>query len=91
MFWVQALGLLLIPPAAGWLLDTTNTGITNEMLDTGVANLDYTYTTLMFAFLAAFGLVFAFFLKREDSRNLSRVLENPEKTESDKSTQKDQA
>jgi len=80
MTWIQSLGLLLFPLLAGWITDATNHGITTEMLDAGTGNLDYTYTTLMFAFLAVFGLVFALWLKAEDARNLSRILENPEKS-----------
>jgi MFS family permease len=81
MTWIQSLGLLLFPLLAGWITDATNRGVTTEMLESGSGNLDYTYTTLMFALLAIFGLIFAFFLKREDSRNLAGILEKPERSE----------
>jgi MFS family permease len=81
MTWIQSLGLLLFPLLAGRITDLANPGVTNEHLEAGIRNLDYTYTTLMFAALAIFGLVFAYFLKVEDRRNLDTVLERPEKVE----------
>jgi len=81
MTWIQSLGLLVFPLFAGWITDSSNRGVTTEMLESGAGNLDYTNTTLMFAFLAVFGLVFAFILKREDSNNLSGILEKPEKSD----------
>lgn len=80
MTWIQSLGLLLFPLLAGSITDLSNRGITTEQLQAGTRNLDYTYTTLMFAVLAIFGLAFAYLLRLEDRRTLAGILEKPEKT-----------
>lgn len=66
MFSVQNLGLFAFPILAGKLLDKINPGITPEIVKSGAASLDYTYTVLMFAGLGVLGLIFAFLLKKED-------------------------
>ncbi|MBN1221930.1 MAG: MFS transporter [Candidatus Aminicenantes bacterium] len=79
MTWIQSLGLLLFPFFAGRITDIANRKVTAEVLESGVKNLDYTYTVLMFAVLGASGFLFAYFLKIEDKKRLDRVLEFPEK------------
>lgn len=68
MFSIQNLGLFAFPILAGKVLDHTNKGITQEMLEKG-ATLDYTVTILMFAIVGLIGLLFAFLLKREDKKS----------------------
>ncbi len=63
---IQNLGLFAIPLLAGTLLDSSNKGVTAEMVKAGTGNFDYTSTMLMFSVLGVFGLFFAFMLKRED-------------------------
>jgi len=60
MYSVQNLGLWGVPILAGVILDRTNPGAPDV--------LNYTPTMLMFAALSLVGLVFAFILKRENSR-----------------------
>ncbi len=65
MFSLQNLGLFAVPILAGTILDSTNPGITNEMIKKG-SRLDYTPTMLMFAGFGVLGVFFAFMLKRND-------------------------
>jgi len=60
MYSVQNLGLWGVPILAGVILDRTNPGAPDV--------LNYTPTMLMFAALSLVGLIFAFILKRENSR-----------------------
>ncbi|MGA2296191.1 MAG: MFS transporter [FCB group bacterium] len=70
---IQNLGLSAFPFLAGVILDKTNTGISQQMLDTGKATLNYTYTILMFAGLGIIGFLFAYLLKREDGKSGNRL------------------
>ncbi|MCB2205567.1 MFS transporter [bacterium] len=63
---LQNLGLWAFPILAGYILDKTNPGITEDMIAQG-ATYDYTWTVLMFAILGVVGLLFAWLLKREDA------------------------
>lgn len=65
MFSLQNLGLFAIPIIAGKLLDSTNPGITNEMLKHGSV-LNYTPTMILFASFGFIGILFSFLLKKED-------------------------
>ncbi len=76
---LQNLGLFAFPILAGRILDISNPGVTKEMIKAGTATYDYTYTMIMFAGLGLVGLAFAFFLKREDSRNSGFGLEGIKK------------
>ena len=60
MYSVQNLGLWGVPILAGMVLDNTNPGAPKV--------LNYTSTVLLFAGLSLLGLLFAIFLKWEDSR-----------------------
>lgn len=75
---IQNLGLFAFPILAGKITDLVNPGITIEMLRDGTANLNYTYTILMFAGLGLFGFLFALLLKQEDIKNPQYGLEIPE-------------
>ena len=66
---IQNLGMFAFPILAGLILDSTNKGITQKMLDAGQANLNYTMTILMFAGLGIVGLGFAWLLKVEDKKS----------------------
>ena len=67
MFSVQNLGLFSFPILAGYVLDITNPGISSDMIASGVATYDYTYTMLMFSALGVIGFILALLLKRESS------------------------
>ncbi len=77
MTWIQNLGLFAFPTIAGWVLDKTNPNVTPELVESGAASYDYTYTVLMFAALGLAGFLFSYLLKREDARAGNR-LELPE-------------
>ncbi len=59
MFSFQNLGLFAMPILAGFVLDSTNKGIS-------AGELDYTYTMLLFAAMGFFALIFAFLLRKDD-------------------------
>jgi len=61
MYSIQNLGLFAIPIIAGAILDKTNPG--------NPETLNYTPTMIMFIALGGLGLMFAFMLKREDSKH----------------------
>ncbi|MCX6152897.1 MAG: MFS transporter [Candidatus Kapabacteria bacterium] len=65
---IQNLGLFAFPILAGNILDSTNIGITAEMVDTGKAVLNYQMTILMFAGLGVLSIIFAVLLKRETNK-----------------------
>jgi MFS family permease len=79
MTWTQSLGILAFPYLAGRITDLSNPGVTSEMVQGGRAALSYTNTSLMFAGLGIMSFVFAFLLKKEDSRRRGFGLELPEK------------
>ncbi len=66
MFAVQNLGLWAFPLLIGIMLDSTNPGITPEMVAAKLVSWDYTWAILMLAGLGILGLIFAFLLKKED-------------------------
>lgn len=70
---IQNLGLWGFPILAGYLLDVTNPAVN------GVAPkvLDYQWTMIMFAALGIIGFLFAYLLKREDSKQTGYGLEKP--------------
>ncbi len=68
MYSIQNLGLWGFPIIAGFILDQTNKGITPEMVVSGEASLNYTFTILMFASLGFLGLFFGYMLKRSDKK-----------------------
>jgi len=68
MFSLQNLGLFAVPILAGTILDSTNPGITPEMIKTG-AQLNYTPTILMFVAFGVIGVIFAFLLKWDDKHS----------------------
>ncbi len=80
MFSIQNIGLWLFPILIGLVLDSTNPGITREMVTEGTAVYNYTYPILLLAVLGFLGLVFAFLLRKEDKVS-GYGLELPNKTE----------
>jgi MFS family permease len=72
---VQNLGLWGFPILAGYILDTTNPGVTQALVESGGAVYDYTWTILMFAALGIAGFVFSLLLKREDATKAGYGLE----------------
>lgn len=70
IFWVQNVGLCLLPILVGKVLTATNPGVA-EAIEAGVegAKYNYTYAMLMFSGLGALALLFGIWLKIEDKRN----------------------
>jgi MFS family permease len=69
MFSVQNIGLWLFPMLIGLVLDRSNSGVTQELVDAGAAVWDYTNTTLMLAGLGLLGFLFSFLLLRADKKH----------------------
>jgi len=69
IFYIQNIGLMLIPMLIGWVLDKTNPGVAQQIKN-GVegAALDYTIPMIIFAGTGFLGLFFAFLLKIEDKK-----------------------
>ncbi len=69
IFWIQNIGLTLIPMLIGYVLQKTNPGI-HERFIAGdpTAIFDYTIPMLIFAFLGLLAIVFAFLLKKDDKK-----------------------
>lgn len=70
IFWVQNVGLCLLPILIGKVLTATNPGVA-EAIKAGVegAKYDYTYAMMMLAGLGVLALLFGIWLKIEDKRN----------------------
>jgi len=64
MFWVQGIGLTLVPFLIGWVLDNY---CIIETAD-GLTRYDYTIPMLIFACFGILALVFAYLLKQEDRK-----------------------
>lgn len=69
VFYIQNIGLMLIPWLIGIVLDKTNPGVAAQ-IQNGVsgAELNYTVPMLIFACTGFLGLLFAFLLKAEDKK-----------------------
>jgi MFS family permease len=68
MFSIQNIGLWIFPLLIGIILDKSNPGITQEMIENGTAVYNYTNPSIMLAFLGILGILFAILLKREDKK-----------------------
>jgi predicted MFS family arabinose efflux permease len=79
VFWIQNIGLLLIPWLIGYLLEVVNPGIT-QRINAGdtTAIYDYTVPMLVFAGLGVLAIFFGFMLRREE-RLKHYGLEDPNK------------
>ena len=67
VFWIQNIGLLLIPWLIGVILEAVNPGVTERMqAGDATAVYDYTVPMLVFTGLGASAIVLAFLLRRED-------------------------
>jgi MFS family permease len=79
VFWIQNIGLLLIPWLIGFLLEAVNPGITDRVkAGDPTARYDYTVPMLVFASLGALAIVLGFLLRREE-RLKHYGLEDPNK------------
>ena len=69
VFYIQNIGLMLIPWLIGVVLDITNPGVAQQ-IQNGVegATLNYTVPMVIFAGIGFLGLLFAFLLKAEDKK-----------------------
>ncbi|MBN2613426.1 MAG: MFS transporter [Bacteroidales bacterium] len=66
MFSIQNIGLWIFPLLIGKILDLSNPGITQEMVNAKEAVFNYSNSMIMLSFLGILGIVFAILLKRED-------------------------
>lgn len=69
IFWIQNIGLMIIPWLIGVVLEMANPGV-KERLAAGdtTAIYDYTWPMLMFASLGVLAIILAFLLRKEDQR-----------------------
>lgn len=69
IFMIQNIGLMTIPMLIGYVLESVNPGVT-EQIQQGIEGAAYNYTVpmLIFASTGILGLVFAFLLKAEDKK-----------------------
>jgi len=79
MFTIQNIGLMTFPMLIGYILDTSNPGVSEILAAGGSAVYDYTNPSIMLAALGLIGVVFAFLLKKEDKKS-GYGLELPNKT-----------
>jgi len=68
MFTIQNFGLMLFFYLIGKVLQVTNPGVTQQLIDAKEATYNYTTTILMLAFLGLAGILFALLLKKEDKK-----------------------
>jgi MFS family permease len=68
MFSIQNIGLWVFPLIIGIVLDKSNPGITQEMIEKGTAVYNYTNPTIILAGLGILGILFAILLKKEDKK-----------------------
>ncbi len=66
---VQNIGLWLFPLLIGVVLDASNPGVAQALIDGQEATYDYTNPLLMLAAVGSLGLVFAFLLKAADKKD----------------------
>ncbi|MFA5974489.1 MAG: MFS transporter [Lentimicrobiaceae bacterium] len=76
IFWVQNIGLMLVPLLIGWVLDKYCITGTTEVAGKVVTSYDYTIPMLIFTSFGVLALLFAFLLKAED-RKKGYGLEKP--------------
>ena len=79
IFWVQNIGLMLVPVLIGWALSVSNPGV-SEQIAQGVVGAEYNYMVpeLIFASFGAMAILLAFVLKYID-RKKGYGLELPNK------------
>jgi MFS family permease len=69
IFWIQNIGLMLVPALIGWVITASNPGVA-EQIAQGVEGAKYNYTVaeLVFASFGAAAIILGFVLKRVDKR-----------------------
>lgn len=79
IFWIQNIGLMLVPVLIGWAISASNPGV-SEQIAQGVVGAEYDYTVpeLIFAGFGALAIILAFVLKHID-RKKGYGLELPNK------------
>ncbi len=78
-FWVQNIGLTLVPMLIGVVLDKNKTGTIDKLIDGQnqvITQYNYTFPMLIFALFGFLAIGFAFLLKAED-RKMGYGLEKP--------------
>jgi MFS family permease len=78
VFWIQNIGLLLIPWLIGYLLEAVNPGVAEKIKAGEPAIYDYTVPMLVFAGLGVLAILLGFLIRREE-RIKHYGLEDPNK------------
>jgi MFS family permease len=68
IFWVQNIGLMLVPLLIGWVLDKYCITGTRMVDGVSIPSYNYTIPMIIFACFGVLALVFAFLLKAEDKK-----------------------
>ena len=68
IFWVQNIGLMLVPLLIGWVLDKYCITGTRESAGKIITSYDYTIPMMIFTSFGVLALLFAFLLKAEDRK-----------------------
>jgi MFS family permease len=68
IFWVQNIGLMLVPLLIGWVLDKYCITGTREVAGKVITSYDYTIPMMIFTSFGVLALLFAFLLKAEDKK-----------------------
>jgi len=69
IFWIQNIGLWVVPMLIGWSLDKFNPGVADSIKAGGDAVYNYTVPMLIFASFGVMAAILGFWLKIEDKRN----------------------
>ncbi|MCD8179300.1 MAG: MFS transporter [Tannerellaceae bacterium] len=76
IFWIQNIGLMIVPFVIGWALKVSNPGVAETILEGGDAKYNYTVPMLIFATLGVAAFFLGLLLKTED-RKKGYGLEKP--------------
>jgi Na+/melibiose symporter-like transporter len=70
IFWIQNIGLMIVPVLIGWALNASNPGV-SEQIAQGVEGAKYNYTIpeLIFASFGLMAILLGFVLKRVDRKH----------------------
>ena len=67
-FWIQNIGLMLVPMVIGWALKVSNPGVAEQIATGGAAKYNYSIPMLIFASLGVLAFFLGLMLKKEDKK-----------------------
>lgn len=69
IFWIQNVGLMLVPMLIGWALSATNPGVAEQIAAGADVTYNYTVPMLIFASFGVLALFLSIYLKAIDKKN----------------------